>query len=36
LPGERSDASIFEIAQDFVSTDPLFRRIHDVDERRAA
>jgi NitT/TauT family transport system ATP-binding protein len=36
LPGERKDALVFETAQRFVTEDPLFRRIHDVDERRAA
>jgi NitT/TauT family transport system ATP-binding protein len=33
-PGERSDASVFETIQRFLHADPLFNRIHDVDERR--
>lgn len=36
LPGERGDREVFETAQRCLHEDPLFRRIHDVDERRAA
>jgi len=36
LPGERTDLGLFETVQGFLRDDPLFRRIHDVDERRAA
>ncbi len=35
-PGERSDTQVFHVVQGFLSEDPLFRRIHDVDERRVA
>jgi NitT/TauT family transport system ATP-binding protein len=36
LPGERGDAAVFALVQGFLADDPLFGRIHDVDERRAA
>jgi NitT/TauT family transport system ATP-binding protein len=35
-PGERDDFEIFQIVQGFLRDDPLFRHIHDVDERRVA
>jgi len=35
-PREREDAQIFALAQSFLKQDPLFRHIHDVDERRVA
>jgi len=34
-PGERSDADLFKIVSGFLNDDPLFRHVHDVDERRA-
>lgn len=34
-PGERDDADIFRTVRGFLGDDPLFRHIHDVDERRA-
>jgi NitT/TauT family transport system ATP-binding protein len=36
VPGERDDRTIFETVQTFLNEDPLFRHIHDVDERRVA
>jgi len=33
-PGERTDAELFELVSRFVTQDPLFRHIHDIDERR--
>lgn len=35
-PGGRSDASIFNWVQSGLRTDPVFRHIHDVDERQIA
>ena len=35
-PGERIEADIFATVQSFLNEDPLFRHIHDVDERRVA
>jgi NitT/TauT family transport system ATP-binding protein len=35
-PGERDDVEVFHTVQRFLGDDPLFRHIHDVDERRAA
>jgi NitT/TauT family transport system ATP-binding protein len=35
-PGLRTDREVFEIVQGFLDADPLFRNIHDVDERRVA
>jgi NitT/TauT family transport system ATP-binding protein len=35
-PGDRSDAEIFALVDSFTREDPLFRQIHDVDERRTA
>jgi NitT/TauT family transport system ATP-binding protein len=35
-PGERPDAGLFAQVQAFLADDPLFRHIHDVDERRVA
>lgn len=35
-PGGRSDRAVFETVQGFLESDPLFRHIHDVDERRVA
>jgi len=35
-PGERDDAAVFAAVQAFLHEDPLFRHIHDVDERRVA
>jgi NitT/TauT family transport system ATP-binding protein len=35
-PGERDDTEVFRTAQGFLKDDPLFRHIHDVDERRVA
>ena len=34
-PGGRCDRSLFDLVQGFLHEDPLFRHIHDVDERRA-
>ncbi len=34
LPGQRSDEAVFELVQDFLKCDPIFRHIDDVDERR--
>lgn len=36
LPGERSDVDVFQAVQSFLEDDPLFRHIHDVDERSVA
>jgi NitT/TauT family transport system ATP-binding protein len=36
LPGERDDTAVFETVQHFLKTDPIFREIHTVDERRLA
>lgn len=36
VPGTRSDADLFEWVQSALHDDPLFRHIHDVDERRMA
>lgn len=33
-PGTRSDLDIFKRVQEFLNDDPLFRHIHDVDERK--
>ena len=33
-PGERDDAELFHLVGRFMSDDPLFRHIHDIDERR--
>lgn len=35
-PGTRDDAAIFALTQGWQTGDPLFRHIHDVDERRIA
>lgn len=35
-PGSRDDASLFSLVQRFLGEDPLFRHIHDIDERRIA
>jgi NitT/TauT family transport system ATP-binding protein len=35
-PAAREDSAIFETVQNFLKEDPLFRHIHDVDERRVA
>lgn len=35
-PGQRDDTDIFRTVQGFLKDDPLFRHIHDVDERRVA
>jgi NitT/TauT family transport system ATP-binding protein len=35
-PGEREDSEVFSTVQAFLRDDPLFRHIHDVDERRVA
>ena len=35
-PGERDETAIFEAVRSFLADDPLFRHIHDVDERRVA
>jgi len=35
-PGEREDRAVFETVQSFLKDDPLFRHIHDVDERKVA
>jgi NitT/TauT family transport system ATP-binding protein len=36
VPGARDDRTIFDTVQGFLKDDPLFRHIHDVDERRVA
>lgn len=36
IPGSRSDLDIFMCVQNFLNDDPLFRHIHDVDERKRA
>ena len=36
LPGGRDDRVLFDLVQHFLNEDPLFRHIHDVDERRVA
>ena len=36
LPGARDDQAVFILVQRFLREDPLFRHIHDVDERRIA
>ena len=36
IPGARDDRALFDLVQRFLSEDPLFRHIHDVDERRVA
>ena len=36
LPGARDDQAVFTLVQRFLRQDPLFRHIHDVDERRVA
>ncbi len=35
-PGERTDGEVFAAVQSFLHHDPLFRHIHDVDERKVA
>ncbi|MCC7348719.1 MAG: ATP-binding cassette domain-containing protein [Variibacter sp.] len=35
-PGERDDVEVFQAVQRFLKDDPVFRHIHDVDERRVA
>lgn len=35
-PGQRDDRAVFETVQRFLHEDPLFRHIHDVDERKLA
>ncbi len=35
-PGEREDGEVFAAVQAFLKHDPLFRHIHDVDERKVA
>ena len=35
-PGARADRAVFEQVQAFLHDDPLFRHIHDVDERKVA
>src|SRR5690606_6030316 len=35
-PGGREDRAVFETVQQFLCDDPLFRHIHDVDERKLA
>ena len=32
-PGSRDDAAVFALRQQFLTEDPLFARIHDIDER---
>ncbi|HYD68942.1 ABC transporter ATP-binding protein [Azospirillum sp.] len=34
-PGERGDGDLYRLVASFLADDPLFRHIHDVDERRA-
>jgi NitT/TauT family transport system ATP-binding protein len=36
LPGERAEGDLFELVHGFVTQDPLFRHIHDIDERRVS
>lgn len=36
LPGERDDAEVFRLVSGFLADDPLFRHVHDIDERRRA
>lgn len=36
LPGARSDAAVFATVQDWLTHDPAFAHVHDVDERRRA
>ena len=36
VAGGRGDREVFEQVQHFLHADPLFRHIHDVDERRLA
>lgn len=36
VPGFRDDRAIFETVQGFLHDDPIFRHIHDVDERKLA
>ena len=35
-PGTRDDGAVFDLVQRFLAEDPLFRHVHDVDERRVA
>jgi NitT/TauT family transport system ATP-binding protein len=35
-PGARTDAEVFALTQSWQGDDPLFRHVHDVDERRIA
>jgi NitT/TauT family transport system ATP-binding protein len=35
-PGARADEAVFAMVQSFLHDDPLFRHIHDVDERKVA
>ncbi|EKV28956.1 ABC transporter [Caenispirillum salinarum AK4] len=35
-PGERTEAEVFTLVGAFLGDDPLFRHVHDVDERRLA
>ena len=35
-PGTRSDRAVFDLVQGFLTDDPLFRHINDIDERTAA
>jgi NitT/TauT family transport system ATP-binding protein len=35
-PGERDDGFLFETVSGFLNDDPLFRHVHDVDERRVS
>ena len=36
IPGQRSDREVFEQVSRYLSEDPLFRHVNDVDERRRA
>lgn len=35
VPGERDDAMVFALTSGFLTGDPLFRNVHDIDERSA-
>ncbi len=35
-PGERDDGDLYRLVSAFMAEDPLFRHIHDIDERRAS
>ena len=36
MPGERDDAAVFALTSAFLRDDPLFRHVHDIDERMRA